>query len=163
MGKQIEFFMTKLDELEFLKMVVENGYLIMDDKASVIEIDEVIESSTLSSIITFKNSKICKSENDFLDVIESEVIEFSRSLNRSDNSMLSGRIWGEFKYYNSSQELIAKSKQMNDMYNILVKWIKKNMRQSKCKNFFAGSDAYRFYKINGYKMLAGPKHIIEFE
>lgn len=163
MGKQIEFFMTKADELEFLKVVSANNFLIMDDRTTKISMNEAIESNALSLFFTFENAKVYKSNNGFLDVIISEAIQFSRSLNRGDCSIRSGRIWAEFKYYNSSHELTAKSKQMSDMYSTLAKWIKKNMKQSKCKNFYVGNAAYSFYKAEGYSMLAGPKHTVEFE
>ncbi len=52
---------------------------------------------------------------------------------------------------------------MSDMYNTLVKWIKENMKQSKCKNFYVGNAVYNFYKVEGQNMLAGPKHTVEFE
>lgn len=163
MGKQLEFFMTKADELEFLNVILVNHFLIMDNRATIISINEAIDSNELSLFFTFENAKICKSNNGFLDVIISEAIQFSRSMNIDYCSIRSGRIWGEFKYYNSSNELTTKSMQMSDMYCTLAKWIKKNMKQSKCKNFYIGNAAYSFYKAEGYSMLAGPKHTVEFE
>lgn len=40
MGKQIKFFMTKAEELDFLRVVSANNFLIMNDIASIISMKE---------------------------------------------------------------------------------------------------------------------------
>ena len=60
----------------------------------------------------------------------SPVIEFSRTVIRNNPKEISrGRLWVENKYYNDREELINKSKNLDEWYSQLSEWIK--MRMSK--------------------------------
>lgn len=163
MGKQIEFFMSLKDEMEFFEKVLESKAIIVNDRALSMTLDEAIKSNALSLFIVLNDAYVYKSASGFLDVIVSEAIQFSRGMRRDESTIRSSRLWAEFKYYDVNSNLIAKSKQFKDMFNVYNKLIKKNFRQSKCKNYFIGNEAYKLYKEDGYRMVAGPKHIVEFE
>ncbi len=163
MGKQIEFFMLKADEEGFLQTVSEANHLIVDEKVSPILLEDAINSIILSLYLISSNSCIFKNNSGFIDAIVSEAIQFSRCMNREEKVVRSGKLWAEFKYYDRSKQLTTKNKQFNDMYNLYAKWIKKNFKQSKCKNYYIGNAAYEKYKSEGYLMMAGPQHIVEFD
>jgi hypothetical protein len=161
MGKQIEFFMTKLDETNFLIEVLNNGGLILDDKVNTLSLDDVKECEAISLFITLPGLKIEKNKSGFVDAITSEVIQFSRCMIFAEE-VRTGRLWAEFKYYNAGQ-LVNKSKEFSDIFKKYEKWIKGNYRLSKCKFYYIGNDAFKLHKTEGFKMVAGPKHIVEFE
>jgi hypothetical protein len=163
MGKQIEFFMTCKDESEFLRKVSEYKGVFINDKGLQMTLEEVGVSNSLSLFIVLSDAYLYKSTSGFLDAIVSEAVQFSRGMRREECIIRSSRLWAEFKYYDSNKNLITKSKQFNDIFNIYVKLIKKNYRRSKCKNYYIGNEAYKLYKEYSYSMLAGPKHMVEFD
>jgi len=162
LSKQIEFFFSEEDEVLFTNYIYDNNYLTMDSKANVLTKADIVLSNELSFFITFDGSRIEK-RNEFIDQITSEVIQYSRH-NSWNNGILScSRLWAEFKYWNSSKEYVAKSSQLNQTYNTLTKWIKKNTRVSICKHYYIGEQAYHLYNQNKLRMAAGPKNFIEFK
>lgn len=163
MGKQIEFFMANTDEIELLHKVSEQKDLILNDKALPMTLEEAANSSSLSLFIVSGEAMVYKSNSGFLDAIVSEAIQFSRGMRRDSNVIRTSRLWAESMYYDSNHKLTKKSKYFNDMFSFYVNWIKRNFKPSKCKNYFIGNEAYRLYKEEGYIMLAGPKHIVEFD
>lgn len=163
MGKQVGFFMTNKDEVDFLKVIVQFNNSILDNKAFVLTVEEAKSSPNLSLFITSPNANISKDNNGFVDPIVAEVIQFSRCMLLDDKHLRTGRVWAEFKYYDNSKQLVAKSKEFKDTYNIYEKWIKKNFRLSKCKDYYIANDAYRAYKEDGIILMAGPKQVIEFD
>ena len=163
MGKQVRFFMTNKDEVDFLKAIIQFNNSILDNKAFVLTVEEAKSSTNLSLFITAQNANISKDNNGFVDPIVAEVIQFSRYMLLEDKYLRNGRVWAEFKYYDDSKKLVNKSKEFKDTYNIYEKWIKKNFRLSKCKDYYIANDAYRAYKEDGIILMAGPKQIIEFD
>lgn len=163
MGKQIRFFMTEIDEYNFLKTVSEHKHILLDSKSKHLTFEEALASKELMLFIALSDSKIIVSKSGFIDQITAEVIEFARCKEWMEKVLDEGRLWVKIKYYDNSQQLCTKSRQVNEVYNIYVKWIKKNHRISKCKDYYVGPDAYQKYKNKGYIMKAGPKHFVEFD
>lgn len=164
MGKQVRFFMTNKDEVDFLKVIVQFSNSILDNKAFILTVEEAKSStSNLSLFIASKNANISKDNNGFVDPIVAEVIQFSRCMLLEDKYLRNGRVWAEFKYYDDRKKLVNKSKEFKDTYNIYEKWIKKNFRLSKCKDYYIAKDAYRAYKEDGIIFVTGPKQVIEFD
>ncbi len=125
MGKQISFIQTKDEETEFLKMVIEAGFLISDDRNVTLNKEEAVISKELSLFILFNNSKIVMSKNGFLEIIESEAIQYSREF-YFNNKSRNNRLWVGNKYYNNNGQLVSKCKELDDMYSFLVKWVKRH-------------------------------------
>lgn len=161
MGRQVEFFMYDIDEFEFLKMTKENGGFIVNKHFEQIEI-EALNYDTHICYIIFPMSSIVKSKGGFVDEIDSEVIQYSRCLKMQEKTLRSGRIWAEFKFYNDNNKLDIKGEWFTEKFNLYAKWIKKNSKFSKCKHYYIGKYTYEKYYNLGYKMMAGPKDIIEF-
>ena len=145
MGRQVRFFMAEKDELIFLERILEHGYLILDDKGNTLTVNDAHSSNNLSLFFTFSGAHIIKSGG-FVEQIESEVIQFSRCRCWSKNILESGRIWAEFKYWNSEDKLTTKGNQFSEMYTILAKWLKKTMKLSADKEYYIGEQAYQLYK-----------------
>ena len=163
MGKQVRFFMTNKDEVDFLKAIIQFNNSILDNKAFVLTVEGANSSPNLSLFITARNTNISKDNNGFVDPIVADVIQFSRCMLLEDKYLRNGRLWAEFKYYDDSKKLVNKNKGFKDTYNIYEKWIKKNFRLSKCKDYYIANDAYRAYKEDEIILMAGPKQIIEFD
>ena len=161
MGKQIEFFQAKEDEVEFLQMVADSGYLLVDGNGGKLNIKEAISSKELSLFITFNDSHISISNSGFLDAIISEVIQYSRGL-KKENQLEKSRLWMENKYYDFSGTQKSKTKELTDMYKIFEKWVKKNYVKSDCCNYYIGQIAYAQFKEGDFNCKAGPRHIVTF-
>jgi len=161
LGEHIEFFFDVKDETIFTNYIYHNNYVIMDDKANILSEKDIISSNEMSVFIAFSGSRIEKREI-FIDQITSEVIQYSRCMNWSDSVLNCGRLWVTYKYWNVLKENITKSNQLNQTYNNLTKWIKKNTRVSVCKHYYIGEQAYNLYSNNKWRMAAGPKSFIEF-
>lgn len=164
MGKQVRFFMTSKDEEDFLKFVVECSDSIIDNKAFDLTVEEATSStSILSLFIAPRNVSIAKDKNGFVDPVAAEVIQFSRCILLEGKYLKNGRIWIKLKYYDDTSKLVNKSKDLKDTYSIYEKWIKKNFRLSKCKDYYVANDAYRSYKEDRTILMDGPKQVIEFD
>ena len=161
MGKQVRFFITMEDELILLEKVLKDGYLILNDMGNIFNAQEAIVSNEFSLYFTFYNSNIIKI-GEFIEQIESEVIQFSRCRKFNENTFEPSRIWAEFKYWNSQEELIQKSDNFIKMYNVLAKWLKNTMKISICKNYYIGAHAYQLYKDKRCILQDGSKYYVEF-
>ena len=163
MGKQVRFFMSRKDEIDFLKIIVQLNNFILDNKAYLLTVEEAEVSTDLSFFITSQDLVISKDNNGFVDPIVAEAIQFSRCMVLENKYLRSGRIWAEFKYYDNSKKLKTKSKEFSTMYSVCEKWIKKNFKRSKCKDYYIANDAYSAYKEDRVILVAGPKQAIEFD
>ena len=162
MGKQIRFFMSILDEEEFLKKVKESKHFILNNKGHIIKFDEIQASNTLSLFISLPDSIIRKYSSGFIDSISSEVIQYTRCTELEGKGLRDGRIWAEVKFYDDNDQLTGKRKEFEEMYKLYEKWLRKNFKISKEKDYYIGSDALRLYREEGYIMVAGPKQTVEF-
>ncbi len=161
MGKQIRFFMAKEDELEFYDLVLSSNDFFIDDKQNILDKEALFNSNEITLYIAQPNSNIIKDENGYINIIRSEVIEYSRCLFRNSN-LDYGRLWAEFKFYDSEGELVQKEKWFNDKFSSYRKWIKKNYRVSKSKDFYIGEQAYKLYLTKELEMMATPLIKVEF-
>jgi len=162
LGRQIEFFFGDKDEASFLDFIYGNDYLIMDRKGNFLSKENAQISIELSFFITFNGSQIEKN-GEFIDQYSSEIIQNSRCKFWVDDILSHGRIWTQLKYWNSDNEYVEKNSQLNQTYNVLLKWIKKNTRRSICKYYYIGEQAYEQYRQGKWNMSTGAKSFIEFE
>lgn len=136
MGKQTRFYMEREKEEEFVKFAYENGFYILEE---CLNMDKVCEYKTFEEYILFHkfgklyfykeeyNNLIIDNEFPaYVDELESDVIEFSRTGYAFDNKCIyEGRIWFEYKYYDDNENLVIKKEQLVKDYEMLSKWIKK--------------------------------------
>jgi len=160
-GRQVRFFMTEKDELLFWEKVRGLDYSIFDNEGNTFTVEEASSSNKLSLYLALEDADIVK-RGEFIEQIESEVIQFSRCRCWRENILEPGRIWAEFKYWNSQDELTTKSNKFTERYNVLAKWLKKTMKLSTDKSYYIGEHAYKLYQERQYIMQAGPKYIVEF-
>ena len=165
MGRQIRFFMGPQDEAKFLKFVRANGDRIVRTKTKDGKVDFIsgeLLDTDLTVLIVSDSSRIVIDEYGFIDLSRSDVIEFSRCSKVKDGRMEEyGRLWFETEYWDDQQQLIRKEEWLKKRFELYRKWIKKNFRISKDKDFYIGEEAYQLY-LNGVKMMAGPKCAVEF-
>lgn len=163
MGKQIRFFMLNEDEKSFINLVNQCGDILVDNKGNPLSIEEVIKSDRSVFYILSQHSKVIFSINGFIDVICSDVIEYSRSRLRNQEKVQYGRLWVELKYFDQSGINVSKEKWLNEKYFIYKKSIEKQYKISKCKDFYIGIATYNLYKHEGFKLMATPILEVEFE
>jgi len=80
-----------------------------------------------------------------------------------DNHVEHGRIWYQTQYYDAMGVIKKKHKRLIDQYNNYKKWILKNYRISKCRDFYIGEEAYKLYKSGEYRMMATPMTEVHFD
>ena len=132
MGKQFGFIMDRVDENEFLKMILEDGKAFQG--TGVMQIFSPPESIWIKLYLTkseFGELKIRKTENDiqYIDPIESSVIEFNETIPRIKiKEIQRGRLYLDNKYWDDNNQLIKKNENLDIWYKELVRWIKKRLR-----------------------------------
>jgi hypothetical protein len=164
MGKQVRFFMTHEDEIDFLRHTVRDGNLILDNKSQVLSAEEAIHSSQLILFVSRKNvniNDIKKNGNGYINQMDAEVIEFLRGKFIDSKHLMSGRIWAEFNFYDNAQ-LRTKSEEFKPMYKSYEKWIKGNFRISVAKDYYIADNAYKSYKKSSLILVDGPKQTVDF-
>lgn len=171
MGRQINFFMFGSDEYKFLKYVNDTQNYVIDRLGNNISIDEIERNTYADDLvnrvfasyyIVAPNSKVEIDDKTGLNSIVSEVIEFSPSVIKHYTELWNGRIWIELKYLDENRNIVVKPKWFIDMFNLYQKWIKKNLRPNKDKDFYVGDNAYKLKTEKGYRLMNSPKVEIDF-
>lgn len=160
MGRQINFFIEKEKEDEFVRFAYENGLYVIEDNFDKNEIyeyktfEEYILFHKLGKLYFYKegyNKLII--EDFFLDSTINDVIEFSRTGYIFDRKCItSGRIWFEYEYYNDNDKLVTKNEQLIKDYEMLSRWIKRNAPLHDFVVSIDGKDCY-FKKYMTKKMI----------
>ena len=149
------------DELVFAELVETNKDKLLNEIGVPITREHLHGYDRMSMYIASHESKIVFSEGGFVDPIVSEVIHYSRCL-RQANELRNGKLWIEFKFYNSEGQSVAKGEWVRHWFKDYEKWIRANFRLSKCKNYFIGAEAYELYRNGVLRPMASPKEAIEF-
>ncbi|SDP28677.1 hypothetical protein SAMN04487897_1656 [Paenibacillus sp. yr247] len=154
MGKQIRFFMSNADELEFCKAVSTlEGQLVTED---FFEINSgfLTENQPRKVYIKFPTSQIIVGNSGRIDVLSSGVIEFVTCISLAD-SMNYGRLWIQ------TNESNTKEKWLSAKYNNSSKWIRKTYKINIDKDFYIADDAFKLYE-SGVRMMATPNTECKF-
>lgn len=162
MGRQVNFYMTEIDERVFLQEIIKNNQIILDEKGKILSLEEAIQPSNYQLWIADKSGDLQFSTGGFINSSFSEAIEYSRCEKVNDYALDHGRIWAEFRYYDDNANIVKKSLEFEKLYQTYAKWLKKNMKLSTNKSFYIGKDAYEQYK-KGLKMKSTPVSFTEFE
>ena len=159
MGRQLRFFTAKEDEMAFFEYITDKGYIILEKKGKLFSALEVNNSEEYKFYITFNDARIINMGN-YIDEAKSDVVEFMRCIFRNKNVIDYGRIWAELKPQYSGDNEIVKSEKLSVLYNCMAKYIKNNMKLSKCKAFYIADNAYAGYKEKRIVMSSNPTHLI---
>lgn len=136
MGRQINYYMNKNIENEFMKYVFSKDFKIISEESvsgkTIVynTIDEVDQSEYYLYLYKTEFGDIINytSGNYRIDNRISPVIEFIRTyIKDKDKEIIRGRIWFESKYYGEDSEIIYKNPMLIKEYESLVRWIKKNV------------------------------------
>ena len=139
MGKQINFYMSKDVEDEFIEYLKQNNFifLITDFESNKI-INTYGKTDNSSKLYLFKEvyGDITMQEGVLsrLNTIKSPIIEFRRTIIKEDKKkILRGKIWVSNQYYDDYGTIIKKNPQLIQDYNSLVRWIKKHVPYQEIK------------------------------
>ena len=149
MGRQINFYMDKEKEDEFVKYAFEKDFYVIEEnipkkEKNIYKTFKDYKRESLSYELYFcKNinvSKIMFTKSGRIDYSSSPIIEFTKTFiysNSNENIIKIGRIWYEYKYINNNNQFIIKDEQLLKDYYILVEWIRKNVPR---RNFVYGGN-----------------------
>ena len=174
MGRQTRFYMLPADEKQFIDFVLSMpntviigtrfktpeievaGIRLWDPKIkkfficpSTIMLDMNISLNKINT--KFYNEEImdfqetgevvyCLSDN-------APTIEFSKSFMYKDQ-LRQGRIWCDF-YRLQGNEFVYKGDEFKDLYENIVKWIRKNLHKEKGLDGYFGKEAWQWYQSGG--------------
>jgi len=170
MGKQIEFIIDNATEDNFYNYLISQGFnFYIENNNNVEEINKFPQPFTTDfwySINLYKKGfgdliiKETKNNIKYIDKLLSPIIEYSRSVILENNKTISkGRLWVELRYYDNKNILKSKSKDLDDCFKILSKWIKNNLKQyevnsnSNIYNLYITESMKDFIENNGYKIV----------
>lgn len=155
MGKQINFFFSEKTKNDFISFVFSQKFRIISefyDVSNGIKMEEYFDNDLISNwyLLFYKeqfgNLIFNQGQYRRLNVISSPVIEFiDTTINDNTNSITAGRIWISQKNVFSDESM--RSTFLSD-YNILVKWIKKNVPR---QEYFDGCKLSRGYIDHEFK------------
>ena len=136
MGKQINFYMDEVIEIEFIKLIINEGFILLYtdlEQRKLLSIESVEQFGGRVNRFYLYKGELGNIVNDKfrsfdIDTLRSPVIEFSRTIvNSEEKKITRGRIWVETRYYGDNDGLVAKNPLLEKEFNKLVKWIKKNI------------------------------------
>jgi len=165
-SSQINFFMMPQDVAELDNYLKQNGWVIIADRmptGKICLLDSLENQQSLYSYISksdFLQQIQLKYINNYnyykVDVLESAVIEYRKSLIQYDNKLLKlGRL-----YYNKEKtdkancELLLKDELFLKNAELLFKWLKKTINNTKTNNHcytspralqFANNEQFTFF------------------
>lgn len=133
MAKQINFFMNEIKQNDFIDFLDCEGYLFLPDRpfSSLCKLEKNNIDNEYS-ICLYKSSfgiinpsQIKNTTEFFIDKSYNPIIEYwIPHIKHSDKSIRSGRIWlTSYDFYDLNSDRLI----INNEYNKLVSWIKKNV------------------------------------
>jgi hypothetical protein len=84
----------------------------------------------------------------FITTSNAPVIEFSRSVVRSDGYIAHGRIWAEM-YRLEGDALVYKGKDFEAWYDHIARWLRRNFKRIKGEDGYFGQSALKWYQEGG--------------
>ena len=181
MGKQIRFFATAIDYYMVLECVINNGWILINncgDKVPLSQAKQLVQEyyedkiKYLTFFATKEGFNIFKhfrADHTFMDMLCSEVIEISacsplasniHGIITLPNQYEHGRIWYEKQYYDNDSNIMTKNDELDKMYNLLVRMIKRKSVISADRSAYILPDAYRLYKEGRFIPCSGKNRIV---
>jgi hypothetical protein len=153
MGKQIEFIIDdKLEQSFYEYLLSEDFIFYVRNDNNFDEIKAFPQPLSIDfwySIILYKRNfgeitiKETKNNIRYIDKLVSPIIEYSRCVISENNKTISKcRLWVELSYYNDNKCLINKSKDLDNAFNVLSKWVKNNLTKKEIKS---NGNVYKLY------------------
>lgn len=123
-GRQINFYMDDSTQKRFLDFVKEEQFTFLTYKGNMCDsIDECF------SFFLYKKefgNLYYKAYDKTLDILNSPVIEVTKTKIK-DHRVFRGRVWVSDMFYKENIACLAYCKKYLDAYQILYKWIRKNV------------------------------------
>lgn len=144
MGRQINFYMSKSVQEAFIDYLCQNNFLFLNYQAEYID---KITSDNIFDLYLYKHNYgdiiICQDYVKRIDSLKSPVIEFQKTtIKENEKKVLRGRLWLLPQYYNDEGIKVKKEEALLKDYQLLVRWVKKNVPYQKIRK----GDYY----VNGY-------------
>lgn len=133
MGRQINFYMGKKKQEEFLEFLIAQGYLFLADgvcnEIEYIQPSKIIYESCLclykDTYGTIKLDQKRYSNNKYINKSYNPIIEYWRSnIKEEEKCIKFGRIWlSSYEFY----DLTADRSIITKDFNCIIRWLKKNL------------------------------------
>ena len=163
MGRQVNFFMAKQDEDEFLKFAKQTGNVVVLPPVSATsdfqEVDVLPEPFSTdvwkqfwlwnrSITPSYQSEYVSEKGYYTINGLLSSLVELSRSYVK-DNTMYPGRIWAEFTIVDEeANDLGQKDREFRRWYEALAKWVRREFYHTGWM-IFAGRGALKFQDEGG--------------
>lgn len=135
MGRQINFYMSKKVQAEFIEFLEQSNFLYVDyyvDK-TVHPVFEDVYSVYLYKEVYGELRK--KQDDKVYDSLIGPVIEFKKSMIKEDTKkIIRGRLWMTDWYYDEEGNKVKKNDWLTKDYEKLVRWVKKNVPYQEYNN-----------------------------
>lgn len=135
MGKQFRFIMDKADGNEFIKMILDSGGKVFENKErKVVQVFSLPEDIWIHLYLTKDefgqlNLRNIENDNQHIDPYEACVIEFGETILRVKLKQIQrGRLYLKNKYWDENEQLVQKNENLDKWYKELVRWIKKRLK-----------------------------------
>lgn len=135
MGKQINFYMSHKVQEVFMEFLTQNNYIFINDRG-----DSILNpnSNEIHRLFLHKPDYgaviMRQGDNVGIDAIKSPVIEFNKTLVRNEKKRIRrGRLWISTQYYEENLLVKKKGLFLKD-YELLVRWVKKNVPYQEYEN-----------------------------
>jgi len=175
MGKQVNFYMLEEDEKKFVEFVLSDGKTVILATDSLQETPYILnhlpeeDSPPIYRIqvlfwrpgyplfiksVVMKEGPLQGKVVYYVDRLQSSVIEFSRSLLRPDENLLTrGRIWAEMRRLEGDR-FVYKGEEFEEWYDTIAAWIRRRYRKIGLRPYFyIGPQAYSWYQAGGKLQL----------
>ena len=184
MGRQINFFATFADMEPLISKLYEKDIVVINEYGRIIgrqEAPELFNKATKQDSIYITRDYFHKAYIPFgpekipiIDVMKSEVIEFFSSYPKTDinatpdcidYSYYPGRFWYSRDYLDIEQMIIrykTNDAELGKIYDMIVRYIRKNFKYSSKWQYYIGSDAYQKMQ-NGLFIPYSGKYRIDFD
>lgn len=136
MGRQINFYIEKELEDKFMQKIFEDGFVVVAEdleNKKLVKFNELSEVNPQIHILYLYKENygqiITDKEYEYrLDCLRSPVIEFTKTLIKYEKKIIiRGRLWVESKFYDKNGVVVNKDSRLISEYNLLAKWVKKNV------------------------------------
>ena len=135
MGRQINFYMSKTVQQQFITYLEDNGFVFLDHYSRIMSIS-VLEN--MYNMFLYKcdyGDIVMKCDvSGIMDIIKAPVIEFNRTIVKEEQKkIIRGRIWLSHQYYDDDGNIVKKSHEIVKDYEKMTRWIKKNVPYQEIK------------------------------
>ena len=136
MGRQINFYMSKIVEESFIEFLAQNQFVFLDYYGGII--NQTFSTNQFGWYLykqSYGDIKMCQNgKANSVDAIKSPIIQFKKTVIKEEQKkVLKGRLWMETQFYDGGGKLVKKNEIFVKEYQMLVRWLKRHIPYQEIK------------------------------